>query len=171
MWMNEQGQSQPRSTPSVRLNGWVPLSLPLKQCCIVSYCSITRRGPKNMALSYQQAPDYASSQEVTSDLAIARMNSGAPSNTMMTSSTFPAQAGGAGDAQTTTPFMQRSQHDSRGSEGYDPSVQPRSYQEPSYESWSDDEEFRPFSTSDCAVSSLTQLCLVVLKTSMSRSWV
>ena len=118
-----------------------------------------------------EAPDCASSQEATPDLATASMNPGEPSNTMMTSSTLPAQAGGPGDAQTNTPLMQRSQHDSRGSESYDPSAQPRSYQEPSYESWSDDEESEPLPASDCAVSSLMQLCLVVSKTSMSRSWV
>ena len=90
---------------------------------------------------------------------------------MMRSSTLPAQAGWPGDAQTSTSFNQRSRHDSGGSEGYDQSTQPGSYQSPSYESWTDDEEYRSSSTSDCAVSPLTQLCLVVSKMSMSRSWV
>ena len=116
-----------------------------------------RHEPKNMASSYQQAPENASSQEATPDLGIARMNLGAPSNTMMRSPTLPVQAGGPGDAQASMPgdaqageseeeqtkmsFIQRSEHDSRGSQGHDPSAQPRNHQKPSYESSSDDEEY------------------------------
>ena len=81
-----------------------------------------------------------------------------------------AQNGEPGVAQTNTSSIQRSQHDSRGSEGHHTGARRRYHQEPSYESSSDDEEYRSFPTTDCAVSSLTQLCLVAFKTSMSRSW-
>ena len=45
-----------------------------------------------------------------------------------------AQAGGPGEEHTKTSFIQRSEHDSRGSQGHDPSAQPRNHQKPSYES-------------------------------------
>ena len=69
------------------------------------------------------------------------MNLGAPSDTIMRSPTLPVQAGVNRDEQTKTAFIQRNEHDSRGSEGYDPSAQPRNLQKPFYESSSDDEEY------------------------------
>lgn len=55
---------------------------------------MARHEPKKMVSSYQQVPDNASSQEATSDLDIARMNLGAPADTMMRSLTLPVRAGG-----------------------------------------------------------------------------